>query len=164
MNRLSAAWKGFCHPGLLDVKDPLTGALTRKEFDCLAERVIKRAKLSGEKISLLFLDIDGLKKINDTEGHSAGDKFIRECAEAISASIRPLDICARWHGGGGDEFVILLPGTPLSGAIRVALRVQNIFPNFSWGGATLNEEHNCLHLMVQQAEELMYQGKKEKKH
>lgn len=164
MERIKAAWIAFLHPELVTIRDPLTGALTRKEFNRLAERIIKRAKISGEGLVLLYLDIDGLKKTNDTGGHLAGDKMIKDFVNAIFANTRPSDICARWHGEGGDEFVLLLPNTRWSnGVITTAVRIENIFPNFSWGATILlDNRDDTLDDMVKRAEELMCLSKRAK--
>lgn len=85
--------------------DSLTGLLNRSAFRLQMERALKRARNTQELVALLFIDLDGFKKVNDTLGHAVGDDVLREVAWRISSSVRPSDIVARL---GGDEFVVLL--------------------------------------------------------
>lgn len=96
--------------------DALTGLHTRGYFDTAIEREIVRAQRTERPFSLLMLDADGLKRVNDTFGHEAGDRLLRAFGEAIRGRIRASDFAARY---GGDEFVIVLPDTDLAGAKRV---------------------------------------------
>jgi len=161
--RIKAVLLVLRHPELLEIKDPLTGALTWKEFLRIADRVLNRFKENKEVISLLFLDADGLKTVNDTQGHRAGDLFIQKFAEAILTNIRPLDICGRRHGDGGDEFVLLLPGANLDNAEWVTQRIQKVFSNFSWGATSLGDKGDTLEFMIERAEALMYRQKMAKR-
>ena len=90
--------------------DSLTGLLNRSAFRIQMERALKRARSTQALVALLFIDLDGFKKVNDALGHAAGDDVLREVALRISASVRATDIVARL---GGDEFVVLLE-SPLS--------------------------------------------------
>ena len=161
IERLKSAWLAFCRPELLDVKDPLTGALTPREFRRLAGRTINRSQKGGELLSLVLIDSDGLKKINDTHGHSAGDAFLKKLAEAIFVNIRPFDICSRRYGEGCDEFILLLPGADSIAAKKVAERINQSFSQFSWGATTLGPE-DVLEDMVARAEKEMYKQKMQK--
>ena len=84
--------------------DELTGLYNRRGFRTLAEQALKRADRQQHKTQLLFADIDGLKRINDTHGHDVGDRAIVEAAALLRSSFRRSDIVARL---GGDEFVVL---------------------------------------------------------
>lgn len=161
--RIRAAWSAFLRPELLEIRDPLTGALMPKEFSRLANRIIYRAQKGGQIISLAYIDADGLKGVNDTWGHKAGDFLIKELARAILTNLRPFDVCARQYGEGGDEFVILLPGASLNDAEKVVKRIQREYPHFSWGVTQLRDEEDSIECMVERAERLMYCQKKEKK-
>lgn len=79
------------------------------------------ASSASQPLSLLFLDIDDFKKINDTFGHTTGDQVLRELAAILKAGLRDGDVLARY---GGEEFAILLPNTPLSQAAEVAERLR----------------------------------------
>jgi diguanylate cyclase (GGDEF)-like protein len=85
-------------------EDPLTGLLNRRGLALLGREIVGVAQRTGEATHATFLDIDGLKGINDALGHDVGDNIILSVAEAARASVRGTDIVARW---GGDQFVIV---------------------------------------------------------
>ena len=105
----------------LSETDPLTGLLNARGFSSRLRSEIKRSKRYREPLSLLFLDLDGLKKINDREGHRAGSAALREIAGVIRSALRESDVAARW---GGDEFTILAPNTARDPAFTLAERVR----------------------------------------
>lgn len=88
-------------------KDTLTGLRNRHAFNDGIAAALRRSQRSGTQVALLFLDVDGFKKINDTLGHAAGDDVLREFARRLLACVRATDLVARL---GGDEFVIILEG------------------------------------------------------
>lgn len=100
--------------------DGLTGLANYKRFYEILERELWRYRRYGGQISLIMVDIDNLKKINDTYGHRAGDKVIKQISRKIKECIRKIDTAARY---GGDEFAIILPNTPLEDAKVVAERM-----------------------------------------
>ena len=101
--------------------DVLTGVANRRRFEEVLEREWRRARRSGDPLSLLMIDVDHFKAFNDHQGHPAGDACLRAVAQAlVAASVRPGDLVARY---GGEEFTILLPQTPRDGAEHVALGV-----------------------------------------
>jgi diguanylate cyclase (GGDEF)-like protein len=95
------------HLEQLALTDPLTGLFNRRAFSDLALREIARSARSGEPLSLIMIDADGFKKINDTFGHAAGDRVLQHLSVLIRDSVRPQDVVGRL---GGDEFAVLLPG------------------------------------------------------
>jgi two-component system cell cycle response regulator len=102
--------------------DPLTGAHNRRYFDQHLQRDFKGAQRGGGPLSLLMLDIDHFKRINDRFGHPAGDAVLQEVVRRIAMCLpRETDWCARV---GGEEFVIVLGNTPLAGAAQVAERIR----------------------------------------
>ena len=101
--------------------DPLTNVYNRGKFSELLGQEIKRVKRYDKSFSIVLLDIDHFKKINDSYGHDVGDYVLRRVTELIRENIRGLDMLARY---GGEEFVIILPETDLSGAEVVAERVR----------------------------------------
>lgn len=101
--------------------DDLTGISNRRHFIALAEREFNLAKRQKRVFSLLILDIDYFKQINDTYGHPMGDKVIQFVARKCVDCIRQEDLCARW---GGEEFIVFLSETTLEGAIMVANRIR----------------------------------------
>ena len=86
-------------------RDPLTGLLNRRAFDERLREALARAERYGSRVGLLFLDLDGFKKVNDSEGHARGDALLQQCAERIQSVTRATDAAGR---NGGDEFVVLL--------------------------------------------------------
>lgn len=101
--------------------DALTGLRNRRWFDDVLERQLKRAVFNQQPTSLIMLDIDHFKLVNDKYGHTAGDQVLSTIGVAVHAGVRPTDLSARY---GGEEFVIILPDTPLSGAELVAERLR----------------------------------------
>ncbi len=106
----------------LSSHDPLTGLFNRREFSqrLLAER--ERGRRYGPSFSLLMVDVDHFKKINDRFGHPAGDEVLTTVADLLRLRVRPMDIVCR-HGG--EEFAILLPETETAGALSLAERIRS---------------------------------------
>jgi len=102
------------------VTDGLTGFVNHKTFYEMLEKELWRSRRHGGQIAMIMVDIDNLKQTNDTYGHRAGDKVIREISKRIKECIRQIDIPARY---GGDEFAIILPNTTLEDATIVAERM-----------------------------------------
>jgi diguanylate cyclase (GGDEF)-like protein len=105
----------------LSTSDPLTGALNRRQFMALLNREQKRAERYGARFSLLMIDIDHFKKINDTYGHQIGDEAIKRMAESCLAHLRPTDLFCRY---GGEEFLVALTHTDEAGARIAAERIR----------------------------------------
>ncbi|MFV3127431.1 diguanylate cyclase [Niveispirillum sp. KHB5.9] len=104
--------------------DPLTGLLNRRRFLELAAIEHQRAARHGRPLSLLLIDLDHFKRVNDTHGHRMGDAVLRTAAGVLSASVRASDLAARF---GGEELVLLLPETELAGAAGMAERLRRDF-------------------------------------
>jgi len=105
----------------LATRDGLTGLLNRREFLRLLREELERSRRYGRSCTLLMLDIDRFKAVNDTWGHPAGDAVIRAVAERVGNELRPTDRAARY---GGDEFAVLLPETVAQGAMMAAERMR----------------------------------------
>ncbi len=103
--------------------DQLTGLYNRRMFLEIAEKKLNEAKRYQEPLSIIMLDIDLFKRINDTYGHDIGDLALKFLANILRKNVRASDIVARW---GGEEFVILLPKTSLEQAYRVAEKIRKI--------------------------------------
>jgi diguanylate cyclase (GGDEF)-like protein len=105
---------------LLANTDALTGALNRRHFIETGTLMLARARHDATPMSVLMLDIDDFKKINDRHGHQAGDEVLRMFARICVKTLRPTDMLARW---GGEEFVALLPATAPADAVRISARL-----------------------------------------
>jgi len=101
--------------------DYLTGLLNRNAFDRELIRELSRARRYGSDLSLLFLDLDDFKKVNDTFGHQAGDLILKNVADVIESEKRITDIAARY---GGEELVLILPNTKQNEALLVGERIR----------------------------------------
>lgn len=101
--------------------DPLTQLYNRFFFNTLLEQEVARARRFNHSLSLIMLDLDFFKKVNDTFGHYAGDTVLTELAEILQQHSRETDLPIRW---GGEEFVLLLPETDIGGAARLAEKIR----------------------------------------
>src|SRR5262245_23683937 len=113
---------GLQRAKLLSETDDLTGMFNTRGFAIAANRLFAQAMRHNRAASVLMIDSDNLKAVNDNYGHDAGNRLLRHLAVAIQAELRFTDIAARY---GGDEFIVLLPETPAAGAIEVAERIRN---------------------------------------
>ncbi len=105
----------------LAMTDALTGVYNRRRFGDVLHREWATARRYGHALSMLLIDIDRFKMVNDSDGHQAGDVTLRDIAAILAHGIREVDVCARY---GGDEFVILLPHTSAERAVVVAERAR----------------------------------------
>lgn len=105
----------------LATTDPMTGCLNRRAFTESFGHLFEGARTTGMSLSCLVLDIDFFKKVNDTHGHSVGDRVIQEVAKQLQAHARPADLVCRY---GGEEFVVVLPGLDTRQAGEVAERIR----------------------------------------
>jgi len=167
--------------------DFLTGLYNRQGFLREAERFVdllkdsekffkggrERRKFAIRNFSIIFIDLDDLKKINDKYGHKAGDKYIKICANIFKKTLRDIDIVGRW---GGDEFVVGLIDTDIDEAEKVAKKIKTalsrakskgmpgIKPSASFGViAAKNQEGKIIADMIkllEKSDKAMYQAKK----
>lgn len=154
---------------LLASTDPLTGVWNRRKFTASAIDEFKWARQRGRHLSIILIDIDNLKEVNDTLGHLAGDEVIRHCAKIMNMRIREKDILGRL---GGDEFGILLPETQLSAGLIVCERIQalsrqtsvgfndhDIHITFSMGAAEINSTDKSFDELFGRADKMLYRAK-----
>lgn len=106
---------------LMSRTDPLTSCLNRRGFEERLDAELAEAHRSGQPLSLLLLDLDGFKAVNDRMGHAAGDELLTWVADGTAQSVRPMDSVGRL---GGDEFAVLSPATSKAEALKVAERVR----------------------------------------
>jgi diguanylate cyclase (GGDEF)-like protein len=102
-------------------RDPLTGLLNRRAIDEAIDDEVQRSRRLGSVFSVLMIDVDHFKALNDREGHAAGDRALQHLATLMSAQTREIDRLGRW---GGEEFVMLLPGASYDAAMAMAERLR----------------------------------------
>ena len=129
--------------------DPLTGVANRRAWEAEAARSLARSARTGEPLTVAILDLDGFKEVNDRDGHSAGDRLLRQVAGQWRSRVRATDLLGR-HGG--DEFVLCLPGTDGPGAVEVLQRLHGDLPiGWSVGTATARDG-DSLDTLLQRAD------------
>ncbi|MEW5854571.1 MAG: diguanylate cyclase [Myxococcota bacterium] len=111
--------------------DPLTGVANRRRFDEALQAELARARRTQQQLSLLLVDVDKFKSINDWYGHPKGDAVLVSLAQTLTSEMRSYDILARV---GGEEFAVVLPGEPLAGAVAMAERIRAKVEANSLGG------------------------------
>ncbi len=149
--------------------DALTGLLNRRAFLESTSREIARTRRYNDKLSVILLDVDHFKHINDRRGHASGDIVLTEIGSLLNKAVRTCDIVARW---GGEEFVLVLPSTALDGAEQVAERIREILetskikdangdhiPVTASFGVASYEGNETLEQVVDRADRAMYLAK-----
>jgi len=150
--------------------DGLTGLYNRRYLMEQIEREFTRSKRSKVPLSLVMVDLDGLKTINDRYGHNEGDEFLRGLGKMIGGSTRASDIAARW---GGDEFMLLAPETDSRAAARIGERIRaqvedyravinggEVGMSVSVGIASYPDHASDVTLLLQRVDEAMYNAKR----
>lgn len=160
-------------------RDELTGMLNRRGFNEEAGKVFKymyskhglSLSRQGDTLpfSIVFIDIDDFKKVNDKYGHDEGDKVLKHTAKVMGRILRKNDIYARW---GGEEFVVALPQANKKTAVKVAEKLCNAFADskIKLGGKSvqvtmsvgivMHSDEINLHQMIEKADQAMYKAKK----
>lgn len=151
--------------------DALTGLLNRRAIEYLLDREAQRLHRFGEPFTVLMVDIDHFKRINDRLGHAAGDAVLCAVSQALQAQAREVDRVARF---GGEEFCVLLPHTLHEGALLAAERLRHAISqiNIPWadetitvtistGLATANDSLEALASLLRRADDALYQAKAE---
>lgn len=150
-------------------QDFLTGLLNRRETFRRLDEELQRSRRLATPFSVLLLDLDHFKQVNDVHGHSAGDLVLQAVAAALRQGVRPYDLCCRY---GGEEFLVILPETALEDAAGIAERLRRDIENLkitaaketalqitaSIGAAALLG-HETIDQLVARADEAMYNAK-----
>ena len=157
-----------------NISDPLTGAFNRRYLDRRLCEEVTRARRYGQSLSVLLLDIDHFKKVNDRYGHQAGDQILTSFVELVGRHLREPDILSRY---GGEEFMVIASQTDHEGAVELAERLRTILESnrFDLGGvqsgtvevsltcsigvASVDEELDRAEKLVRSADENLYRAK-----
>jgi len=155
----------------LAVTDGLTGVFNRRYLDTTLDEELKRAERHGRPLTIAMIDIDHFKRFNDTLGHQAGDRLLRDLTKVMRQSIRAEDRVARY---GGEEFVIIFPETPLGDGMLAAEKLRRVtedrfaagtrpaYPvTISIGLATFPGDGTTGTELIRQADERLYRAKAE---
>lgn len=147
--------------------DPLTGVMNRRAFNDQGQRLIELALRHRHYTTVVYIDIDNFKEINDRRGHGAGDQLLQTIAATLRQVVRSYDLVARI---GGDEFVLLLPETDYEGARQCMVNARNhlshFFADTGWpvtcsiGAITLQTPPATIDEAVRMADEFMYKAKR----
>ena len=159
----------FAEVQVAAITDELTALFNRRHLMALAEQEYQRSRRFGRPLSVLMLDIDNFKQVNDTYGHATGDQVISEVARRLKAGVRTIDIPGRY---GGEEFVLFLPETALPGAGLLGNRLRQGMANtpiptvagaltitMSIGVATTSPDLPDVATLVANADSAMYAAK-----
>jgi diguanylate cyclase (GGDEF)-like protein len=141
----------------LAYRDELTGLPNRRFFNEQIEREAARAEREHRSLTLVYIDVNKFKQINDTLGHDAGDAVLKQIAFAIQSSIRKSDWAARM---GGDEFVVVLNSCSDVGSVISRIRKKLVDVTISCGVATYTPHVSSMEEVIKAADQLMYEEKK----
>ena len=138
--------------------DQLTGVFNRRGWESLVEE--ERCRRYGSRAGIVYLDVDGLKELNDTQGHSAGDALLQRCARTLRSVLRSPDAAARL---GGDEFGVLAVGADGMGVERLAARITDALEAAAVPasvGAAVRDPGHGLRAAIDEADQRMYAAKR----
>ncbi len=154
---------------LLSIHDPLTNINNRRGFIEIAQRQTSNAWANREQLSVLMIDIDNFKNVNDGHGHLAGDQVIVAIVDECKKVIRQTDVIGRF---GGEEFIVILPGTHITEANTIAERIRSeieklkiivddnvVTVTVSIGISQITKAQGSLELLIKQADQAMYMAK-----
>jgi diguanylate cyclase (GGDEF)-like protein len=150
--------------------DDLTGLIAKRRFDASYLRAVENARVQGEQLAVLMLDLDGLKQINDTHGHPVGAYTISEVGKVIGGSVGKIGAACRF---GGDEFAVFVPGHNKSEAKKLAEKIRGrvaqhrfekdgvvVNPTISIGISAFPEDGETADALLAKADEALYRAKR----
>ena len=152
------------------IRDGITNVFNRRYFDIHIEKMLASSLASAKPLSLMLLDIDHFKMVNDTYGHQSGDEVLKQLPQRVARCVRPTDLFARY---GGEEFVVLLPDTSIQNAAVIAERIRKSIDQESFHipvepgalhktisiGVTLLEDGDTVKTMLERADKALYHVK-----
>lgn len=151
----------------LSITDQLTKLYNRLKIDESIENEIQRVKRYAHPLSVIILDIDYFKQVNDTYGHDIGDRTLKSIANIIQNCIRKIDIAGRW---GGEEFIIIAPETNTENAQNLAEKIRSKIESYnfdtigsktaSFGVASFLDNEDTSESLIKRADEALYDAKK----
>lgn len=146
-------------------KDDLTGLYLRDIFDVFLKKSIEEIKIKNKKLSLLMIDIDDFKKVNDNYGHQKGDEVLSIIGEILNKTIREMDFAARY---GGEELSVIMPYISSSNAYYIAERIRKNISKYNFGEfkvtvsigiGTINKKVNSCEKLIKVADDALYKVK-----
>ena len=146
------------------IQDPVTGLLGRAVFESRLRNEMQRHERYGNRVSLLMLDLDDFKRLNDTLGHRRGDSVLEHVGQIIKSEVRDVDIACRY---GGEELAVILPQTDLQEALLIGERIrsrveqdlQDPGVTLSAGVASCPEHASSVEALIEAADQALYQAK-----
>ncbi len=157
---------------ILASRDPLTELINRRVLEQILKREFERAVRYNTPLTLVFIDVDDFKMVNDQYGHKAGDYVLKYIAQNLLRMTRGSDVVARF---AGDEFILVLPGTPLNNASELAYRMKSFFINnpldfegstiavsISFGISCVENGIDDVSALLKKADAMLYRAKEHK--
>jgi diguanylate cyclase (GGDEF)-like protein/PAS domain S-box-containing protein len=151
----------------LSITDKLTGVHNRLKLDSVLTYELNQSKRYQQELSLIILDVDDFKSVNDNFGHQTGDSVLKEISSLIKSNCRQTDTFGRW---GGEEFLIILPKTDMLQAAALAEKLKNIvqkhdflavgYQTCSFGVSTLKKKTQSEQKLVEEADKALYEAKR----
>ncbi len=149
----------------ISTKDFLTNIYNRRKLDEMIEQEYNRAIRNGTKFSIILIDLDFFKSVNDTYGHSVGDKILIETAQLLESNIRNIDMVGRW---GGEEFLIICPDTNIEQVLCVSEKLRKLIAKYKFSvvhnrtssfGVATYENSDTISGLIARADRGLYQAK-----